>query len=111
MKRILDFSIAVLGLATLSASASASSTSSVPASPLTAASLKKKACEAPEFRQFDFWIGKWTVRNPDGKEVGSSEISRASESCAIREQWKSSSGSMSMSINYYDADERQWHQD
>lgn len=71
----------------------------------------KPACEAPEFRQFDFWIGKWTVRNPGGKEVGKSEISRMSEGCAVREQWKSASSISGMSINYYDSSERRWHQD
>ena len=34
------------------------------------------ACTTAEFRQFDFWLGKWIVRNPDGNQTGSSEISR-----------------------------------
>ncbi len=69
------------------------------------------ACVAPEFRQFDFWLGHWKVTNPQGKQVGTSEISRASEGCAIREQWKSASGSNGMSINYYDSADEKWHQD
>jgi hypothetical protein len=69
------------------------------------------ACVAPEFRQFDFWLGKWKVTNPQGDQVGTSEISRVSEGCAIREQWTSASGKRGTSINYYDADDQQWHQD
>lgn len=69
------------------------------------------ACVAPEFRQFDFWLGKWKVTDPQGNQVGTSEISRVSEGCAIREQWTSASGKGGMSINYYDADDLQWHQD
>src|SRR5256714_10092690 len=70
------------------------------------------ACTAPEFRQFDFWLGKWTVTNPQtGKETGASEITRVSEGCAIREQWTSANGQGGMSINYYDAADQQWHQD
>ena len=69
------------------------------------------ACTAQEFRQFDFWLGRWKVTDPQGKQVGTSEISRASEGCAIREQWKSASGTGGMSINYYDSDDRKWHQD
>jgi hypothetical protein len=69
------------------------------------------ACTASEFRQFDFWLGRWRVTNSAGKEVGGSEVTRASEGCAIREQWKSASGITGMSINYYDPLGREWHQD
>ena len=70
------------------------------------------ACSAPEFRQFDFWLGKWKVTNPKtGKQAGTSKISRASEGCVVREQWKSASGTTGMSINYYDPADREWHQD
>ena len=27
-------------------------------------------CTAPEHRQFDFWIGEWPVKTPDGKVAG-----------------------------------------
>jgi hypothetical protein len=77
----------------------------------TGASRPPLACVAPEFRQFDFWLGRWKVMNPQGKEIGTSEISRVSEGCAVREQWKSASGSSGTSINYYDADNHKWHQD
>ena len=69
------------------------------------------ACVASEFRQFDFWLGKWRVTGPKGNQVGTSEISRVSEGCAIREQWTSSTGQGGTSINYYDADNDEWHQD
>ena len=69
------------------------------------------ACTASEFHQFDFWLGHWKVTNPAGKKAGTSEISRASEGCAIREQWTSASGKGGMSINYYDASDHEWHQD
>lgn len=66
---------------------------------------------SPEQRQFDFWLGTWKVLNPGGKQVGTSEISRVSEGCAIREQWKSALGTSGMSINYFDPDDHKWHQD
>jgi hypothetical protein len=69
------------------------------------------ACIAPEFRQFDFWLGKWNVTDSQGKPAGTSEISHASEGCAIREQWTSARGTTGMSINYYDSADHQWHQD
>ena len=33
-------------------------------------------CDAPEFRQFDFWLGEWTVTKPDGQLAGTNRISR-----------------------------------
>src|SRR4051794_22837865 len=69
------------------------------------------ACTAAEFRQFDFWLGKWNVRKPDGAIIGASEITRESEGCAIRENWTSGNGKHGMSINYYDAATKRWHQD
>jgi hypothetical protein len=79
-------------------------------SPMPAAS-PPPACITSKFRQFDFWLGKWNVTNPkSGEQVGTSEISRASEGCAIREQWESAAGTNGMSINYYDTADHQWHQ-
>ena len=75
------------------------------------ASPPPPACVAPEFRQFDFWLGKWKVTDLQGQPVGTSEISRQSEGCAIREQWTSGFGQGGMSINYYDPAEQKWHQD
>ncbi|HEY1583828.1 MAG TPA: hypothetical protein VGF73_12095 [Chthoniobacterales bacterium] len=77
----------------------------------TPAPAPTPACTAAEFRQFDFWLGKWKVTDPKGKETGTSEISRASEGCAVREEWKSARGMRGMSINYYDQADRRWHQD
>ncbi len=68
-------------------------------------------CQAAEFRQFDFWLGKWKVTTPQGPQVGTSEITRQAEGCAIREQWTAASGKGGMSINYYDPAGKKWHQD
>ncbi len=51
------------------------------------------------------------MTDAQGKQVGTSEISRQSEGCAIREQWTSAAGQGGMSLNYYDATEKKWHQD
>ena len=34
------------------------------------------ACDSSAFRQFDFWLGEWQVRTPDGKLVGTNRIER-----------------------------------
>jgi hypothetical protein len=96
--------IIIVQITACSSWASLSPTNSPVASPTP-------ACTASEFRQFDFWLGRWRVTNPQGKEVGTNEISRASDGCAIREQWKSASGGSGMSINYFDLADGKWHQD
>jgi len=53
------------------------------------------ACSAPEARQFDFWLGEWSVRQEilgaDGGwlELGArSRVSRALAGCALVERWQ-----------------------
>lgn len=71
----------------------------------------KPVCQAPEFRQFDFWLGNWKVIGAKGTQVGTSEISRVSEGCAVREQWRAADGRGGTSLNYYDPSDHEWHQD
>lgn len=108
MTCLLKLTIALAWLCLLQAFAIAANHESGSSSPTPSAA---PACSDQQFRQFDFWVGKWIVRNPEGKEVGTSEISRQSAGCAIREQWTSASGAGGMSINYFDASDGLWHQD
>lgn len=70
-----------------------------------------EACSAPEFRALDFWVGEWVVHDSTGKHVGDSRITRVARGCGIREEWAGTSGSRGNSINYYDAEDGNWHQD
>lgn len=101
MKRLL---LILFSLAAASSQAASPTPSATPAA-------TAPPCVAPEFRQFDFWLGHWTVTGPKGNQVGTSEISRVSEGCAIREQWSGGDGKGGMSLNYYDPAEKLWHQD
>lgn len=67
-------------------------------------------CATPEHRQFDFWVGLWEVRNPDGQVVGRNEIRRISGGCGLLESWTGAEGGTGMSINTYDADLGRWTQ-
>jgi hypothetical protein len=100
--------VALLGI-TLDLAAFVGAASPIPTA--TPASSRPPTCIAAEFRQFDFWLGRWKVTNSRGDEVGTSEILRVSEGCAIREQWKAASNSTGTSINYYDIADHEWHQD
>jgi hypothetical protein len=70
------------------------------------------ACQAAEHRQFDFWLGEWTVTGgPDGSTPqGRNTIARASSGCALLEHWRSTRGTEGMSLNAWDATRKEWTQ-
>jgi hypothetical protein len=68
------------------------------------------ACQGPEYRQFDFWIGVWDVFGPKGAKVGDSRIELFGNGCALLENWSGGSGFSGKSLNMYDAADKQWHQ-
>ncbi len=68
----------------------------------------RRACGASEYRQFDFWIGKWDVTEV-GSPPGTNLIRKALDGCAVLESF-ASAGFVGRSINAYDAATRRWHQ-
>ncbi|HKO99505.1 MAG TPA: hypothetical protein VJU86_21065 [Pyrinomonadaceae bacterium] len=73
--------------------------------------LAVNPCKAkPEFRQFDFWIGDWNVKNPQGLTVGTSSVQLILGQCIIFENWTSGNGSSGKSFNLFDAKDGKWHQ-
>ena len=78
-------------------------------------------CTAPEYRQFDFWIGEWDVRptNPPPPAAGAPAasrkpatnlIQRAHHGCVVIENWDDGIGGTGQSFNLYDRVSQQWHQ-
>ena len=65
---------------------------------------------APEHRQFDFWLGEWEVRNPEGTVVGHNRIGRLFDATGLREEWTGASGLRGASLNLYDTARGRWHQ-
>jgi tetratricopeptide (TPR) repeat protein len=73
--------------------------------------LAVNPCKAgPEFRQFDFWIGEWDVKNPQGVTVGSSSVQLILGRCIIFENWSGGGGNNGKSFNIYDVNDIKWHQ-
>jgi hypothetical protein len=68
------------------------------------------ACEAPEHRQFDFWLGEWNVHRPDGQQVGTNSISRQYGGCVLHERYTTPRGYSGESLNAYDPGRKLWHQ-
>ncbi|MGB7212675.1 MAG: hypothetical protein WBC97_08605 [Gemmatimonadales bacterium] len=68
-------------------------------------------CEAPEFRQFDFWVGEWTVTDSAGKTpYGTSSITGEESGCLIHEHWAGTNGGTGQSFNFYNATGHDWTQ-
>ncbi len=68
------------------------------------------ACAAPEHRGFDFWLGEWQVRTPDGKLAGTNRIDREYDGCVLHERYTTGRGYSGESFNVYDAPRKVWHQ-
>lgn len=67
-------------------------------------------CSAPEFRQFDFWAGTWTVTH-NGQYAGTNIIEIKHNGCVLAENWTSAQGGFTgSSINLYDSARQRWHQ-
>jgi hypothetical protein len=74
-----------------------------------ASSLSPCESEA-RFREFDFWVGDWDVRDGSGTVVGENSIGRWEKGCVLVEQWRGVQGSTGMSINYLDRITGEWVQ-
>lgn len=68
-------------------------------------------CCSETHAEFDFWIGKWNVTNPNGSPAGENKIEKIQSNCVLRENWKSATvGYTGTSYNFYNAQKKQWEQ-
>jgi hypothetical protein len=81
-----------------------------PPPPVPPKPARPKPCSTPEFRQFDFWIGDWSVVNPQGRPVGKNSITLEHDGCVLAEHWTGAAGGTGSSFNLYDAATKRWHQ-
>jgi hypothetical protein len=68
------------------------------------------ACSAPEYRQFDFWLGDWRVFKPDGSFAGMNRITLEYGGCVLHEHYATGKGYSGESLNIYDPMRKFWHQ-
>lgn len=93
----------------LVASLSASAQEGAPGGPDEPGAVAER-CRGAEHRQFDFWLGRWEVRNPEGELVGHNEIARVAGGCALLERWRGRGGGTGVSVNTYDPELGRWTQ-
>src|SRR5262245_26786531 len=70
----------------------------------------QSACTGDVYRQFDFWVGAWTVSDGQGVKQGDNVITREEGGCLILERWTAVSGNTGQSYNFYDPGTMQWRQ-
>jgi len=63
-----------------------------------------------ESRMFDFWVGDWDVKNPQGQLAGQSSVQLLLEGCALYENWTDGQGGGGKSLNSYNTGTKQWQQ-
>lgn len=59
-------------------------------------------CNTAKHQRLRMLLGSWIVTE-DGKEVGRNTLSPVFGDCAVREDWKASSGSIGTSLTFYDS--------
>jgi hypothetical protein len=68
-------------------------------------------CEGiPEASGFDFWLGRWEVRMPDGTLIGTNTITKRDGGCSIQERWEGAGGSTGSSVSFYLPSRKEWRQ-
>jgi len=71
---------------------------------------KLMPCQGLQYKEFDFWLGDWEVRNAAGNFLGRNRISKRHGSCVVLEEWESAGGGSGSSFNVYDQQTTEWHQ-
>lgn len=64
----------------------------------------------PEHRQFDFWVGEWDVKTPQGRQAGTNSVQLILNDCVLFENWTGAGGMQGKSFNVYNAAKSKWQQ-
>ena len=69
------------------------------------------SCAAPEYRQFDFWVGDWDAFEIDSSaKVARTRIDLMLDGCVLHEDYEGVDGHKGQSFSIYDASRKVWHQ-
>jgi hypothetical protein len=77
-----------------------------------AAQTGAPACSAPEYRQFDFWVGDWDAFDVGDPTTSTAHIrvDRILDGCVLKETYEGTNGALGQSFTIYDKIRGVWHQ-
>lgn len=61
-----------------------------------------------ERRALDFWLGRWRVVSESGPRLGTANVERVEDGCALRRRWTPASGAGGASLVYHDPASSSW---
>ena len=68
-------------------------------------------CNSAAHRQFDFWVGDWTVTDSARTVTyGSNLVTREEAGCLVHEHWAGSKGGTGQSFNFHEPRTGKWEQ-
>jgi hypothetical protein len=68
-----------------------------------------KANAGAECRQFDFWLGDWSIANPSGSSEATSRVYLALDQYLVVESWDDGKGHKGENLFAYSSDDKSWH--
>jgi ketosteroid isomerase-like protein len=78
---------------------------------LAGQSSKPAPCLAPEYHQFDFWLGDWDSFDfSSNAQDARIRVTRLLDGCVVHEDYQSVDGHKGQSFSIYDASRKVWHQ-
>jgi hypothetical protein len=77
----------------------------------SAANPQSPSCAAPEYHQFDFWLGDWDSFDVGGTtKVARLRVDSILDGCVLLENYEGADGHKGQSFSIYDASRKVWHQ-
>lgn len=69
------------------------------------------SCSSAAHRQFDFWVGDWTVTDSARSVTyGSNQVTSEEGGCLVHEHWAGSKGGTGQSFNFFEPRTGKWEQ-
>ncbi len=65
-------------------------------------------CSSGEYRQFDYWLGNWSVSN-GGANTGTSKVELSLDQCLIVESWAGARNHVGKKIFAYSPEDHRWY--
>ena len=88
------FRLHALLLAAALASVAATGNCAADPPPAAAQAVRKPGCAAPEYRQFDFWLGDWDTFEADDPKtaIARTHVDPIAAGCAVHELYEQADG-------------------